>query len=198
MNQWWRWVGGLWLSPQGCYINANSPGRSVLSNRTDRFFGFWRSSVLRKPVPIGSSKNMEPTKFGIGSFGSVPGRTEKPNSTQNPCNSMFNSKFWQHFSMIAHKTTVTNITVKQSNKYINRVLTSKARHQHSARVQDTKTAHYYTIFGSSVSSVNQGGDRFYRTNFGSSEMRTEQVTETSVLGKFGSVLGFFGSVFSSR
>ena len=23
MNQWWRWVGGLWLSSQGCYVNAN-------------------------------------------------------------------------------------------------------------------------------------------------------------------------------
>jgi hypothetical protein len=23
MNLWWRWVGGLWLSSQGCYINAN-------------------------------------------------------------------------------------------------------------------------------------------------------------------------------
>ena len=103
---------------------------------------------------------MEPIKFGIGSFGSVPDRTEKTNSTQNSCNSMFSSKFWQHFSRIAHKTTMTNITVKQSNKYINRVLTSKVRHQHSARVQDIKTTHYYTIFGSSVSSVNRGGTDF--------------------------------------
>ena len=23
MNQWWRWVGGLWLSSHGCYVNAN-------------------------------------------------------------------------------------------------------------------------------------------------------------------------------
>jgi hypothetical protein len=23
MNQWWRWVGGLWLSSQGYYVNAN-------------------------------------------------------------------------------------------------------------------------------------------------------------------------------
>ena len=91
---------------------------------------------------------------------------------------------------------MTNITVKQSNKYINRVLTSKARHQHSARVQDTKTIHYYTIFGSSVSSVNRGGNRFYQTNFGSSEIRTEQATEISVLDKFSSVLHFFR--FDSR
>ena len=23
MDQWWRWVGGLWLSSQGCYLNEN-------------------------------------------------------------------------------------------------------------------------------------------------------------------------------
>jgi hypothetical protein len=23
MNQWWRWVGGLWLSSLGCYVNEN-------------------------------------------------------------------------------------------------------------------------------------------------------------------------------
>ena len=23
MDQWWRWVGGLWLSSQGCYVNEN-------------------------------------------------------------------------------------------------------------------------------------------------------------------------------
>jgi hypothetical protein len=25
MNQWWRWVRGLWLSSQGCYVNAKWP-----------------------------------------------------------------------------------------------------------------------------------------------------------------------------
>ena len=24
MKQWWRWVEGLWLSSQGCYVNVNS------------------------------------------------------------------------------------------------------------------------------------------------------------------------------
>jgi len=145
----WAWNATVHFG-SGIYTRgASSPG----------FFGLWRSLVLRKTVVL--QKNMEPIKFGIASFSSVPSRTEKSNSTQISCNSIFNI-----------------------------VLTSKARHQHSARVQDTKTAHYDTIFGSSVSSVNRGGNRFYRTNFSSSEMRTEQGTETSVLGKFGSVLVF--------
>jgi hypothetical protein len=37
MNQWWRWVGGLWLSSLGCYINENSQkGEPKLANHLER------------------------------------------------------------------------------------------------------------------------------------------------------------------
>jgi hypothetical protein len=28
-NQWWRWVGGLWLSSLGCYVNENGQEREL-------------------------------------------------------------------------------------------------------------------------------------------------------------------------
>jgi hypothetical protein len=34
MNLWWRWVGGLWLSSQGCYVNANGQERARADHMT--------------------------------------------------------------------------------------------------------------------------------------------------------------------
>jgi hypothetical protein len=61
----WGWTMGLVPCVRNLGLVPHS-GRSVRPNRTDRFFGHFKSLVIRDPRPISQLKKPGPSKFGLG------------------------------------------------------------------------------------------------------------------------------------